>query len=787
MTDFEHQTGLHRRSGLDQAGKRHLIEAQLAESMRLQGFRIAANLSISLVMFQMLAPYVAGPALHIWLTAGLAFSALDLASLFRMRRDKKQGTRLVSHHRVSLMTSFAWGSFWGACVYLFFGQLADGERLVITVLVTGMLCTSPFILSAVPAGVFLFSGPLVLASVVAMLTEGVGQHLFILSLLVVYVALFPFAVMRHSSVFRERVTAMFRVKEQNQIIKLFLSDMENHSSEWLWRTDSRHSIIMLSPSFSERSGTDPERMAMASLPGFLLANAAGAHAESAIRQFSARMAEGETIRDAVVHLRLDGRDVWWSLTGSPSHSADGQFTGYHGLARNVSETMRAEAELRVLALTDPLTGLANRAAFNAEMSRSAKFAATGRGRSALALFDLDDFKAVNDTGGHAAGDEVLRHSARRLTEVLPAGSFIARIGGDEFAAIMPLSPAQDIGFAESAVACAIDEVSKPVLLPQGAFRVRGSAGLAVMPDCGCDESVVQQLADEALYSAKSAGKGMVKVANERRNAAKNRRKVLEADLPGAIAAGGLHLEFQPVFDVKTGKPVQFEAFARWNHPEFGAVAPQEFMRVAERAGAFEDFGHWSVGAACAALAGLPADISVSVNISSRLFERADLAEMIAGSLRKHQIAPERLELEITESAYLAGVSAVAGSVARLQAAGVRVVLDDFGTGYSSLTSLCEVPFDKIKIDHELVRRAASDERARVILQSIAAIGTTLGLAVSAEGVENAAEAGWLSGLGCRYLQGWHFGAPMAGEALNGWLLRQSANPADEAETIASAA
>lgn len=755
--------------------------------MRLHGFRIAANLSISLVMYQMLLPYVAGFSLHIWLAAGLVFSALDLMSLSRMRRDLRQGARLVSHYRASLMTNFAWGSFWGTCIFLFFGQLADSERLVMTVLVTGLLCTSPFILSAVPAGVFLFSGPLVLSSIAALLAEGAGRHLFILSLLVIYVVLFPFAVMRHSEVFRERVTALFRVKEQNQIIKLFLSDMENHSSEWLWRTDVRHSIIMLSPSFSERSGTAPERMAMASLPGFLLANAAGEAAKTAIRQFSARMAEGETIRDAVVHLRLDGRDVWWSLTGSPSHSADGQFTGYHGLARNVSETMRAEAELRLLALTDPLTGLANRAAFNAEMSRCTKHAAAGRSRFALALFDLDDFKAVNDTGGHAAGDEVLRQSARRLSDFLPAASFIARMGGDEFAAIFELAPGQDGVFAETAIASAIDELSKPVLLPQGAFRVRGSAGLALMPDCGCDESIVQQLADEALYAAKSAGKGMVKVANERRNAAKNRRKLLEADLPTAIANGKLHLEFQPVFDVTTGQPVQFEAFARWNHPDFGPVAPQEFMRIAERADAFQDFGTWSIDAACRALAGLPAEISVSVNISSRLFERADLPGMITGSLHKHGITPDRLELEITESAYLAGVGAVADSVARLQAAGVRVALDDFGTGYSSLTSLCEVPFDKVKIDHELVRRAASDERARVILQSIAAIGTTLGVAVSAEGVENAADAGWLSGLGCRYLQGWHFGAPMVGEALNGWLLRQSADPAAAVETVASAA
>jgi diguanylate cyclase (GGDEF)-like protein len=465
-----------------------------------------------------------------------------------------------------------------------------------------------------------------------------------------------------------------------------------------------------------------------------------------------------------------GRDLrWWALSGTPKQDAAGNFTGFRGVGRDVTEVRRSQERIAQLARFDPLTGLANRSLFRGSLDDLVENAALSGRPAALLFVDLDRFKAVNDCFGHAAGDLLLRQVAQRLAALVKAqvkgGATIARLGGDEFAIVLPDGSGDR---AEKLAQRIVKDMARPFPLGDegrvGAAVVGASVGWALAPfDADTPEDLLR-CADLALYRVKEQGRGAAcRFALEMAEAVAERRK-LEADLAAALDRGQLRLLFQPVVDSEDERITGFEALLRWHHPELGVVSPLDFVPVAEETGLIVPIGTWVIDEALAWATRWPAHVKVSVNLSAVQVEEASLPDVIAAALARHQIGPERLELEITESLFLAEKPAVIEVLARLTAMGVSFALDDFGTGYSALGTLQKASFSRIKVDRSFVARAsAMGDEASAIIQAIVRLAASLDMQTTAEGTETRAAFELCRQLGCTQVQGYLFGKPMPPE------------------------
>ena len=683
-------------------------------------------------------------------------------------KGKRPSSRdeLVRAERRAVLTCLAYGMLWGLLPTLLYDTAGDQGNHLITLVLTGYLAASPLVLAAVPSAVFAFTLPILVQVVPVLIMDGLARNAFLLQMIMVYSLVVPITLRHYWHAFAERTQALGEVDEQKHLIDVLLDDFRSSSNEWLWQTDEALRFQRLAKRFRKegRSARDP----MIGLDietvrdmVFTVDGIADPGASKIVDAMKAR----DPFRDVVVHLLVEGDERWWSVSGAPGRDRDGRFVGYRGFGRDVTKRYRAEQELTFLAHHDVLTGAANRASFNRQLESIGRSVDHTQKRFALIQFDLDDFKAVNDTAGHAAGDEVLCHAYRRMLEQMPAEAFLARIGGDEFAAILQLEPATKPEDVRQLAVAMVNAVSRPIEAAAGVFRIGASAGIAIMPDDGSDPRAVLQLADIALYNAKVDDVARVHLASTRDGEAYSYRKILERDLRDAVERGEFVLNFQPIVDAASGRAVVMEALLRWKHPSFGVISPAEFIPIAEQTGSIQQIGRWALGEACRVAVTWPDAVRVAVNISPRQLDRGVLGANVLDALKTAGLKPERLELEITESAFLGGVEHVRKTVKRMQAYGVRVAMDDFGTGYSSLSSLQDVPFDKLKIDRSLVARDRREARAASILKSILAIGKALDLHVTAEGVETAEQAAFLKGLGCNSLQGYLFARPMPAEEL----------------------
>ena len=434
----------------------------------------------------------------------------------------------------------------------------------------------------------------------------------------------------------------------------------------------------------------------------------------------------------------------------------------------------AEAELAHLAYTDPVTHLPNRRA-GQEALDAALHQAQGRDeRVGLVLIDLDNFKIVNDSAGHAAGDLMLLHVAARLRAKARASDVVSRFGGDEFIVIVaPLTSAAQLNEVTAAL---MDGLRGPVLIDGSEVAVTASAGACVFPD---DAASAQELichADAALYHAKGDGRNRVSAFHPDMIRATQRRAQLERDLRRAIDSGGLAVVYQPQFAVGNGALTGAEALLRWSHPEHGHIGPDEFIPIAEDTGLIVDIGNWVLERACTDIATLDqlggAHLQVAVNVSARQFREPDFARCVERILSRTGLAPERLELELTESVLMKDCNAAIGFMHAMRALGVRLSIDDFGTGYSSLSYLQSFPIDQLKIDRSFVRPLPVE--GQVLVNAVIGLAHGFGLTVVAEGVEDDAQLAWLEHAGCDYAQGYLLGRPMPLAALQACLQMDSA-------------
>ncbi len=405
---------------------------------------------------------------------------------------------------------------------------------------------------------------------------------------------------------------------------------------------------------------------------------------------------------------------------------------------------------------DALTGLPNRTLFRKELEARIAVARAAGPYVAILLLDLDGFKNVNDTLGHATGDALLREVAERLSRLAGPDDLVCRLGGDEFI-ILSAAPSEGeaCGFAEEVIA----EIGLPYLLAERELSIATSIGLALsQPGFGPEELLKH--ADLALYEAKRLGRGRVCVFRPELHTRIHDRTSFEADLQKALANGEMDVFYQPVVDAHSRAVCGYEALMRWNHPLRGQVPPSDFIPIAEETGIIQELGEWVLRTACADAARWPAPLKVAVNLSPVQFRSKALVQTVMSALAHTRLDPGRLELEITESVLLDRNEDTLQTLRSLKALGIQIAMDDFGTGYSSLGSLRGFPFDKIKIDRSFIRDVTTGSDAIAIVELVIGVARSLGMATTAEGIETEEQFECLKRLGCDQMQGYLFGRPM---------------------------
>jgi diguanylate cyclase (GGDEF)-like protein len=444
---------------------------------------------------------------------------------------------------------------------------------------------------------------------------------------------------------------------------------------------------------------------------------------------------------------------------------DGGWVSTH---RDITEMHAMQAELTHLAYHDPLTELPNRNFLYQKLEQAFATIDMSGGFGMLCL-DLDGFKLVNDTLGHSAGDRLLREIAARLRATIGPDDAMGRMGGDEFALV---TPTRSRAAVEALARELREAVRPPVEIDGQQVAVALSVGTALAPQDGTNPDALLKSADLALYAAKRDGRGAIRAFEPAMDRAERDRRQLEHDLRRALENGEFSLNYQPIISLRTQRFTGFEALLRWQHPERGAVSPAEFIPVAEEMGLVVQIGDWVIREALAEAAAWPDELRIAVNVSSAQFGRGNVVSTLIHALAQTQIAPERVEIEITESVFLEKDDANLEALRQLHALGLKVAMDDFGTGYSALSYLLSFPFDKIKIDGSFVRALDHAGAAHAIVRSIADIGYRMGLVTTAEGVETPEQLRNVYDLGYSEAQGYLIARPMSGVAVRRLLNRQ---------------
>jgi diguanylate cyclase (GGDEF)-like protein len=471
--------------------------------------------------------------------------------------------------------------------------------------------------------------------------------------------------------------------------------------------------------------------------------------EAFVARLCAQMETGEKL-----HTRAqlaDGRLI--AVVNEPM--IDGGWVATH---EDITERQRSQERVARMARHDALTDLANRLLFRERMEEALdRYKTTGSGYTVF-VFDLDLFKAVNDSLGHPVGDALLKAVARRLQETTREADTVGRLGGDEFAILQHADARQ----RESAVALAerlLTVIGAPYEIDGHRVVIGISIGIAMAPHDGLDSAHLLRNADLALYRAKADGRNAYRFFEQEMDEDLRLRRTLEIDLSNAVANDEFEAHYQPLVDIETGAICAIEALIRWHHPVHGLIAPDSFIPIAEERGMITAIGRWILRRACRDAAAWPAHIRVAVNLSPVQFRNSDLLEIVSGALADCELPPERLELEITESVLLQKNARDISILHQIKSLGVSVVLDDFGTGYSSLSYLRLFPFDKIKIDKSFVQEMPNRADCAAIVCAITSLGRELNMVTAAEGVETEEQLALVRAAGCRLAQGFLFSHP----------------------------
>ena len=541
------------------------------------------------------------------------------------------------------------------------------------------------------------------------------------------------------------------------------------SSDWYWEQDAQFRFVRLDGSPYNDAGV-PDEMHYGrtrwELPNTFVS-------EGQWREHRRQLEAHEVFHDfEMQRLTEDGKPVWVSISGEPIFDGAGQFTGYRGVARDITERKLAEAEIQRLAFYDELTGLPNRRLLMDRLDRAANACAREGCHGALLFLDLDNFKGINDTMGHEWGDRLLVQVGGRIGACVRATDTVARLGGDEFVVVLQgLHAEVDVAAAEAEAVAqkVLAALNEPYVVQNSEVHSTPSIGIALFRGVQLPVQELLQRADLAMYQAKAQGRNTLCFFDPAMQAAASARSALEGDMRQGILRNEFLLHYQPVVD-EAGKVLGAEALVRWNHPQRGMVPPGDFISLAEQTGLILALGRQVLTMACRQLAlwataPHTADWTVAVNVSAQEFRQPGFADEVLSVLRDCGADPAHLKLELTESLLLHDVEDSILKMQALRTLGVGFSLDDFGTGYSSLSYLKRLPLDQLKIDQSFVRDVLTDPNDATIACTIITLAHSLGLDVVAEGVETEGQRAFLLRNGCQQFQGYLFGRPGPAELL----------------------
>lgn len=579
----------------------------------------------------------------------------------------------------------------------------------------------------------------------------------------------------------QRLERLGEVEHALKASRAQLQDLSELSTEWYWEMDEALRFTHLSEGAAARCGFEP----LGDL-GAACWELAGVEAcVPDWSEYRRRLTRRLVFRDVILCRRhADGSLRYHSLSGVPCYDEHGEFRGYRGIGRDITERFIARQHIHRLANYDGLCDLPNRTAFAERVEQALAHAKrTGRPLAVMCL-DLDRFKDINDSFGYAAGDLVLREAAARLRDALAPGDLVARIDGDEFGVLIESCVrADEIPARAQAL---MDIVARPYRPSGEPLHLTASAGVSVFPQDEASGPALLRDADIAMHRAKERGAQSLRFYAAQMNAHASGRMAMESKLRRALESGAFALHYQPKIALRTEAIAGVEALLRWRDADGGWVDPEVFIPVAEAAGLIGRLGEWVLREACRQAAawrdaGL-APVRIAVNLSARQFLQEDLVAAVTGAMSAAGIAPALLELEVTESLMFDDPDQAAALLRALRRMGVRLALDDFGTGYSSLSYLKRFAFDSVKIDRSFVRDLPHDRDGAAITRAIVAMSHDLRMAVTAEGVENAAQLAFLRACGCDAAQGNYFSvavAPSRFAALHARMQQRACAPSAE--------
>jgi diguanylate cyclase (GGDEF)-like protein/PAS domain S-box-containing protein len=713
-----------------------LLRRQLAENARNSTGAAIGNLvnaTILTMLFRNEAPFEA---------LGLFWLALLLLIGWRMRiasSVSKAGRSLnrlqqLSPHLVG--NAIGLGALWGIAIAGMF-YWGDSEQHVFAgVIGAGMMSAGAISYRTSQRAALGYVMACAPGSALGLSLVGSSATYSALGLLLCFVGVLAVNI-RHTA--KRFVTNCLRELDLNNsrnTIRLLLHDHTEQGSDWLVSVDVKGRIVAPSKRFASAAQRPIETLENMRFVDLL-------HDDENTTRLRRAVRSGNPVRNHIVSLTINGEQRWWSISGRILR--DGR-TAFRCVVTDITAQRRAEEKVSYMAHYDGLTDLPNRFLFNERLYQALR----RDGRAALLFMDLDHFKAVNDTLGHAFGDKLLQVTARRIEEIIGKRAILARLGGDEFAILLTGNRIID---AEKVAAKVVRAMEQSVSLEDHDVVVGVTIGIAVAPEDGGDVETLLRNADLALYAAKGMGRNRFVRFEPGMDEAAKERRLLEMDLRSALGKKEMCLHYQPLVDTGNGEITGYEALVRWVHPTRGIVMPASFIPIAEDTGLIIQLGEWVIRQALDDLSGWPEHLAVSINLSPAQMRSPGLIGTVVNAIAQTRVDPARICIEITETVLMQDSEANIETLHKLREIGVQIALDDFGTGYSSLNYLRSFPFSKIKIDRCFVSEIDSREDCRAIIRSVVGLAKSLGMTTTAEGVERIEQVEQLRLEGCGEVQG----------------------------------
>ncbi|MBO9543826.1 EAL domain-containing protein [Caulobacter sp.] len=733
---------------------------QVQSILRMTPVMMGANIVIALLVGLAGLNSRHTAVLTVWAALVVSYALLGLRGwvVSQRRKSTKNSVSARGVRRITWQAGVL-GCLWGALPILTMPKeqgFAGAMPMLVASVLAGMIGCGGFAMLTLPAAAIAYSTPMVVGALYVLATSNDPILYALGGLLIFCHMVVSVSCLSHAKIFADRLVAAEELEQQRQVVSLLLSDFEEGASDWLWEVDANGAMTYVSDRMAAAAGVDKSQ-----LLGRPMSELCGA-AEGPMGPIAALAPlffDQKAFRDVTVSIAVGGQTHWWSLSAKPVHDLSGVFTGFRGVGADITQAREDQARISRLAHYDVLTTLPNRLSFLQALSKAwTEHGKKGGTGCAVLCLDLDHFKGVNDSLGHPIGDDLLIQASARLRDTVGELGLVSRLGGDEFAVVIAPSPGHEaLGELARAI---VATLSDPYDVRGHHVLIGASVGIAVAPFDADDPDGLLKNADLALYRAKGDGRGAYRFFETAMDVWAQERRALELDLRDALANNELKLFFQPLIGSVEHETIGFEALLRWQHPRRGLVPPADFIECAEQWGLIGTIGEWVLHEACRTAATWPSHLNVAVNLSPNQFASGDLVAQVRAALDASGLAPQRLELEITEGLLLHDSVKTLEQLAALKALGVKIAMDDFGTGYSSLAYLWRFPFDKIKIDRSFVAEMQDNTAIADILRTIALLGQTLNLEVTAEGVETPAQAKLLTDMRCDQFQGFLYGRPM---------------------------